>query len=35
LQEADDVQGTYYDVTTQSPFIIDLTETRKFYRIRF
>ena len=35
LQEADDVQGPYHDVSTQSPFIIDLTETRKFYRIRF
>jgi hypothetical protein len=35
LQEADEVEGPYHDVTTQSPFIIDLTETRKFFRVRF
>ena len=33
LQEADDVIGPYRDVTTDSPFAVDLTETAKFYRI--
>ena len=34
LQEADDVSGPYRDVTTQSPLTVDLTESRRFYRIR-
>lgn len=34
LQEADDVTGPYQDVTTTSPVTIDLSESRKFYRIR-
>ena len=34
LQEADEALGPYRDVTTQSPFRVDLTEARKFYRIR-
>jgi hypothetical protein len=34
LQEADDVTGPYRDVTTQSPFTVDLTENRRFYRVR-
>jgi hypothetical protein len=35
LQEADQALGPYHDVTTQSPFSVDLTEARKFYRLRF
>jgi hypothetical protein len=34
LQEADEVTGPYQDVTTISPFTVDLSESRKFYRIR-
>jgi len=34
IQEADDVNGSYVDVTTNSPLSVDLTESRKFYRIR-
>jgi hypothetical protein len=34
LQEADNVTGPYLDVTTISPITVDLTEFRKFYRIR-
>lgn len=34
LQEADDVAGPYVDVTSVSPLTVDLSESRKFYRIR-
>lgn len=34
LQEADDVTGPYSDVTEASPVTVDLSEVRKFYRIR-
>jgi hypothetical protein len=34
LQESDEAAGPYHDVTSQSPFTVDLTEARKFYRIR-
>jgi hypothetical protein len=34
LQEANDVTGPYMDVTTSSPITVDLTETKKFYRIK-
>jgi hypothetical protein len=34
LQEADEVTGPYVDVTTNSPLTVDLTETKKFYRIK-
>jgi hypothetical protein len=34
LQEADEVTGPYFDVTSNSPFEVDLTSARKFYRIR-
>jgi hypothetical protein len=34
LQEADDADGPYTDVTASSPFIINPTEARKFFRIR-
>jgi hypothetical protein len=34
LQEADEVTGPYVDVTTTSPLTVDLTETKKFYRIK-
>ncbi|HNT14846.1 MAG TPA: lamin tail domain-containing protein [Verrucomicrobiota bacterium] len=34
LQEADEVTGPYFDVPAVSPITVDLTEARKFYRIR-
>jgi len=34
LQEADEAAGPYRDVPAQSPFTVDLTESRRFYRIR-
>jgi len=34
LQEADEVTGPYRDVTVISPLTVDLSEARKFYRIR-
>jgi hypothetical protein len=34
LQEADEITGPYRDVTGSSPFIVDLSEASKFYRIR-
>jgi hypothetical protein len=34
LQEADEAVGPYHDVTTESPLTVDLTESRKFYRVR-
>jgi hypothetical protein len=34
LQEADEVTGPYVDVTTNSPLTVDLSESKKFYRIR-
>jgi hypothetical protein len=34
LQEADEVTGPYVNVTTISPITIDLSETKKFYRIK-
>jgi hypothetical protein len=34
LQEADDVTGPYVDVTQISPLTVDLSESRKFYRIQ-
>jgi len=34
LQEADEVTGPYVDVPATSPLTVDLTETKKFYRIR-
>jgi hypothetical protein len=34
LQEADEVTGPYFDVTSNSPFLVDLSAARKFYRIR-
>lgn len=34
LQEADEVTGPYFDVTSNSPFLVDLTSSKKFYRIR-
>lgn len=34
LQEANEVVGPYVDVTTVAPVTIDLSETRKFYRIK-
>jgi hypothetical protein len=34
LQEADEATGPYFDVTSNSPFIVDLSAARKFYRIR-
>ena len=34
LQEADEAAGPYHDVTTQSPLTVDLTEARRFYRVR-
>ncbi len=34
LQEADEVTGPYFDVTPNSPFVVDLSAARKFYRIR-
>ncbi len=34
LQEASEVTGPYVDVTSTSPLTVDLTETKKFYRIK-
>jgi hypothetical protein len=34
LQEADDVTGPYVNVTQISPLTVDLSESRKFYRIQ-
>jgi hypothetical protein len=34
LQEADEVTGPYFNVTSVSPFVVDLSAARKFYRIR-
>ena len=34
LQEADEAAGPYRDVTGVSPLTVDLTEARKFFRIR-
>ena len=34
LQEADEAVGPYRDTTAISPVVLDLGETRKFYRIR-
>jgi len=34
LQEANEVAGPYVDVVAPSPLTVDLTETKKFYRIR-
>lgn len=34
MQEASEVTGPYVDVTAVSPLTVDLTEAKKFYRIR-
>jgi hypothetical protein len=34
LQEADTIAGPFWDVTETSPLTVDLSEARKFYRIR-
>jgi len=34
LQEADEVTGPFVDVTSSSPLTVDLSEARKFYRVR-
>jgi hypothetical protein len=34
LQEANEVTGPYVDITTISPVTVDLSEARKFYRIK-
>lgn len=34
LQEANEVTGPYTDVTSVSPFVVDLSEAKRFYRIR-
>ncbi len=34
LQEADEATGPFTDVTASSPITVDLSEARKFYRIR-
>jgi hypothetical protein len=34
LQEANEVTGPYVDVTTISPLSVDLSEAKKFYRIK-
>ena len=33
LQEADEIDGPYVDVTATSPLSVDLSESRKFFRI--
>lgn len=34
LQEADEVTGPYQDISATSPYTVDLTASKKFYRIR-
>jgi hypothetical protein len=34
LQAADEVTGPYQDMITASPFTVNLSESKKFYRIR-